>query len=179
MAKIVLGIGTSHTPLLSLPPDMWPEYALGDQRNPELSFPPHGYVMPFAQAADQLQAEGKSRYVGPEPFKEQSARFKVALDTLARTLQDAEPDITIIISDDQDEWFYEHNMPRFAVYWGESVPLIPRNVPPDAPDMARRIALGYGDVPLDVPVNARFGRHLVEYLCEHEFDPAHITHPRH
>jgi 3-O-methylgallate 3,4-dioxygenase len=177
MAKIVLGIGTSHTPLLSLPPDMWPEYALGDQRNPELSFPPHGYVMPFAQAADQLQAEGKSRYVGPEPFKEQSARFKVALDTLARTLQDAEPDITVIISDDQDEWFYEHNMPRFAVYWGESVPLIPRGQVGNAGNavMTAAIAAGYGDVPMEVPVASRFGRFLVEYLSEHEFDPAFIT----
>ena len=107
---------------------------------------------------------------GAEPFAEQAARFKTALDTLATTLQDAEPDITVIISDDQDEWFYEHNMPRFAVYWGDSVPLIPRAVAPDAPDMARRIAQGYGDVPLDVPVASRFGRYLVEYLCDHDFD---------
>src|SRR5205823_7037901 len=108
MAKIVLGIGTSHTPLLSLPPEMWPEYARGDQRNPELSFPPHGYVMPFAQAEETLKAEGTSRYTGPEPFKAQAGRFKSALDTLANTLQEVEPDITVIISDDQDEWFYEH-----------------------------------------------------------------------
>ena len=33
---------------------------------------------------------------------------------LASTLQGARPDVTIIISDDQDEWFYEHNMPRFV-----------------------------------------------------------------
>ena len=176
MARIVLGIGTSHTPLLSLPPELWPQYAKNDERNPELSFPPHGYVMPWSQAAEQLQAEGKSKYAGPEPFADQAARFKAALDTLATTLQDAEPDVTLIISDDQDEWFYEHNMPRFAVYWGESVPLIPRSTPPDAPDMARLIARGYGDVAMDVPVASRLGRHLVEYLCDHEFDPAHITH---
>jgi 3-O-methylgallate 3,4-dioxygenase len=178
MAKIVLGIGTSHTPLLSLPPEIWPEYAKNDERNPELSFPPHGYVMPWSQAAEQLQSEGKSRYAGPEPFKDQAARFKTALDMLATTLQEADADVTVIISDDQDEWFYEHNMPRFAVYWGESVPLIPRSTPPGASDMARMIAQGYGDVPLEVPVASRFGRHLVEYLCEHEFDPAHLTHPQ-
>jgi len=176
MARIVLGIGTSHTPLLSLPPEMWPQYAKNDERNPELSFPPNGYVMPWAEAAETLQAEGKSHYVGAEPFADQAARFKTALDTLAATLQDAEPDVTVIISDDQDEWFYEHNMPRFAVYWGDSVQLIPRPVAPDAPEMARRIAQGYGDVPLEVPVASRFGRHLVEYLCDHDFDPAHITH---
>jgi 3-O-methylgallate 3,4-dioxygenase len=175
MAKIVLGIGTSHTPMLSLPPEMWPQYARNDERNAELSFPPNGYVMSYAQAAESLQAEGSSRYEGSEPFADQAARCQAALDTLAATLQDAEPDVTVIISDDQDEWFYEHNMPRFAVYWGDSVQLIPRQVAADAPDMARRIAQGYGDVALDVPVASRFGRHLVEYLSDHDFDPAHIT----
>src|ERR1700694_1570394 len=121
MAKIVLGIGTSHPPLLSLPPTMWPEYAKGDERNPELAYPPKGHVMSFPQAVETLKAEGTSRYEGREPFKQQSAAFQKALDTLVSTLQGADPDITVIISDDQDEWFYEHNMPRFAVYLGDSV----------------------------------------------------------
>src|SRR3954469_13727617 len=159
MAKIALGIGTSHTPLLSLPPEMWPDYAKGDERNPELSFPPHGLVKPWGQAVEELK--DTTKYVGPDPFKDQADRFKKALDTLASTLQDAEPDITIIVSDDQDEWFYEHNMPRFAVYWGDSVPLIPRRIPADATEMQAMIARGYGDVPLEVPVAGRFGRHLV------------------
>src|ERR1700693_4239131 len=168
MAKIVLGIGTSHTPLLSLPPEMWPEYARGDERNPELAYPPHGYVMSFPQAVETLK--GTTRYEGPAPFKAQAAAFKVALDTLATTLQAADPDITVIISDDQDEWFYEHNMPRFAVYWGDSVPLIPRSVIPGASEMATMIASGYGDVAMDVPVASHFGRYLVEYLSDHDFD---------
>jgi hypothetical protein len=29
---------------------------------------------------------------------------------------------------------------------------------------------------MDVPVASRFGRHLVEYLCDHDFDVAHLTH---
>src|SRR3981081_143214 len=95
MAKIVLGIGTSHTPLLSLPPEMWPEYAKGDERNPELSYPPHGHGISFPHDHETLKAEGKTRYEGPEPFIDQSARFKKALDTLAGTLQAADPDVTV------------------------------------------------------------------------------------
>ena len=174
MAKIVLGIGTSHTPMLSLPPEMWLEYAKGDERNPELAYPPHGYVMSFPQAVETLK--GKTQYAGPEPFAEQSVRFKKALDTLSATLQGADADITVIISDDQDEWFYEHNMPRFAVFWGESAPLIPRPLGEGASDMAKLIAKGYGDVPIDVPVASHFGRFLVEYLGDHDFDVAHVTH---
>src|SRR2546427_5569341 len=33
---------------------------------------------------------------------------------------------------------------------------------------------GYGDVPMDVPVASRFGRFLIEYLIEHDFDVAHM-----
>src|ERR1700737_2683696 len=176
MARIVLGSGTSHTPLLSLPPEMWPTYAKGDERNPELAYPPNGNVMSFGQAVETLKAEGKTRYEGPEPFIGQAAAFKKALDVLSSTLQSADPDITIIISDDQDEWFYEHNMPRFAVYWGESVPLIPRSIVPGAGEMATMIAQGYGDVPMDVPIASHFGRYLVEYLSDHDFDVAHFTH---
>ena len=92
------------------------------------------------------------------------------------TYYEENPDVTVIISDDQDEWFYEHNMPRFAVYWGESAPLIPRSLVEGASQMATMIARGYGDVAMAVPVASRFGRYLVEYLCDHGFDPAHITH---
>src|SRR5919199_1646683 len=178
MAEIVLGIGTSHTPLLSLRPELWPDYARGDERNPELTYPPHGLVMPFAQGVDYLPPEIKAKYQGTAPFADQSRRFKQALDTLAETLQSAEPDITVVISDDQDEWFYEHNMPRFAVYWGDSVSLKPRGQVGNAsnPEVTAAIAAGYGDVPLEVPVPSRFGRFLVEYLCDHDFDVAHLTH---
>ena len=144
MANLVLGLGTSHTPLLSLPADIWPQYARADERNAELAYPPDGIVRPWSTAVEELK--GTTRYAGPEPFQAQAARCQSALDTLASTLQDAAPDITIIISDDQDEWFFEHNMPRFAVYWGDSVPLIPRAVAAGASEMATRIAQGYGDV---------------------------------
>src|SRR5947199_1835689 len=99
MAEIVLGIGTSHTPLLSLQPELWPEYARGDERNPELAYPPKGLVMPFEQGREYLTPDIKAKYEGPAPFAEQSRRFQRALDTLAETLQAAEADITLVISD--------------------------------------------------------------------------------
>ena len=180
MAEIVLGLGTSHTPMLSLPAEMWPAYAQGDQRIPELAYPPSGQVRSFEEGMAQLAPEIKARFKGDEPFKDQARRCQQALDTLAQTLQDANPDITIIISDDQDEWFYEHNMPKFAVYWGDSVPIRPRRGGPPGrdPEMSRLIGEGYGNVEMDVPVPANFGRFLIEYLNEHDFDIAHLNHLR-
>ena len=133
--------------------------------------------MSFPQAVATLKAEGKTRYDGPEPFVDQAARFKRALDTLASTLQGADPDVTIIISDDQDEWFYDHNMPRFSIYWGDTVPLRPRPVAPGGnPEINKAMVIGYGDVPMEVPVASQFGRYLLEYLCEHDFDIGYLTH---
>jgi len=72
-------------------------------------------------------------------FKEQFARCQTALDALAGALDAAKPDFTVIVSDDQDEWFFEDNMPVFAVYWDSMVPLRPREAPPDAPEYMRHL----------------------------------------
>jgi len=177
MADIVLGIGTSHTPMLSLAPELWSAYAERDSGNPELAYPPHGWVMSYQEALEYLPQETRDKYQGDKRYKEQAAAFKQALDTLAASLQEARPDVTIIISDDQDEWFYEDNMPRFSIYWGDTVRLLPRPVAPGGnPEIAKAMMIGYGDVPMDVPVASAFGRYLLEYLNEHNFDVAHMTH---
>jgi catalytic LigB subunit of aromatic ring-opening dioxygenase len=179
MADIVLGIGTSHTPLLSLPAEYWPAYAQRDQGNPELAYPPHGHVMPWQRGLETISPELRAGYKGTEVFAEQSAACTRALTTLTASLKAAEPDITIIISDDQDELFYEDNMPRFSVYWGDTIPLMPRALGPGGRGdsaITDAVIRGYGDVPMDVPVASRFGRFLVEHLSEHDFDVAHFTH---
>src|SRR5437773_3851047 len=176
MAEIVLGLGTSHTPMLSIPAEMWATYAQGDQRIPELAYPPTGQVRSYEAGMAQLAPEIKARYQGAEPFADQARRCQQALDTLAQALQDTDPDITIIISDDQDEWFYEHNMPKFAIYWGESVPLRKRRaVPGRDPEIGELIAKGYGDQDMDVPVPAHLRRYLSEYLSDRDFDVAHFN----
>ncbi len=174
MAEIVLGIGTSHTPLLSLPPELWPTYAQGDQNIKELVYPPNGWVLPYEEAVATRPPEIRDKPRDPETFRAQSSACRAALDELARTLQSAQPDITVIISDDQDEWFYDNLMPTLAVYWGETVPLIPR-ANPSGSEIGEFMSKGYGDVRLDVPVANRFGRFLIEYLMDHNFDPAHMT----
>ena len=179
MAEIVLGIGTSHTPLLSLDPALWETYAQGDRKNPVLAYPPNGWVLPFEEGEQYVSPEIKGRYDGEAPYADQYRRCQASLDTLAETLQSAEADITLVISDDQDEWFYDDCMPRFAVYWGETAPMVPGKYGDRFhPAVAAAMTAGYGDVALDVPVPSRFGRHLVEYLGEHDFDVANLTYAR-
>src|SRR5437870_8839766 len=67
-------------------------------------------------------------------------------------------------------------MPIFSVYWGETAPLCPRTMPPGSrdADVIAAIRRGYGDVAMDVPVASAFGRFLIEYLIEHDFDVSHV-----
>jgi 3-O-methylgallate 3,4-dioxygenase len=175
MARIVLGICTSHSPMLSIPAELWDAYSRTDRGNGELVFPPDGIAIPFDTALSSYVSRGVQERVGNEAsYKEQFARCQLALDTLRATLVAAKPDITLIISDDQDEWLFENNMPAFSIFWGPSVPLIPRIVPSDTP-YAKYISSGYGDVAMDIPVPARFGRHLIEFLMDHDFDVAHMA----
>jgi hypothetical protein len=175
MAELTLGIGTSHTPMLTLPARLWPSYAERDQGNQELAFPPHGLVMSYEEALDQVPPEIRAKYRGTEPYVAQADACQRALDVLSETLRGVRPDITVIIGDDQDEWFFEDNMPALAVYWGESAPLLPRALVSGRDrEVTEAIRRGYGDVPMDVPVASRFGRFLIEYLIDHDFDVAHM-----
>jgi hypothetical protein len=176
MAQIVLGLGTSHTPLLALRAELWPTYARRDESNPELAYPPHGHVMAYTEALAHVSPEVRARYRGAAPYAAQADACQRALDELSRTLRSAHPDVTIVVGDDQDEWFYEDNMPAFSVYWGDTAPLIPRQPPAGVKDreIAEAVTRGYGDVAMDVPVASRFGRFLIEYLMEHDVDVAHM-----
>jgi Catalytic LigB subunit of aromatic ring-opening dioxygenase len=176
MAEIVLGLATSHTPMLTLPAELWASYAKNDERNPELAFPPHGVVMSYKEALGSISPEARARFRGTDPYRAQAEACQRALDELSSTLRAVNPDVTVIVGDDQDEWFFEDNMPALSVFWGDTAPLIPRQMPPGTRDAAviEAIRRGYGDVPMDVPVASGFGRYLIEYLIEHNFDVAHM-----
>src|SRR5215813_5282884 len=136
--------------------------------------------MSYEEALHRVAPEVRARYRGPEPFQKQAEACQRALDELASTLRGVKPDITVIIGDDQDEWFYEDNMPALAVYWGDTAPLIPRQVAGTGLDreVTEAIRRGYGDVAMDVPVASRFGRFLIESLVERDFDVAHLRYVR-
>lgn len=176
MAQIVLGIGTSHTPLLVIPPEKWHVYAQDDAKSLELVCPPDGWAMSYPEAVEYRSADIRAKARDLATFQAQSARCTAALDTMADTLAAVDADITVIISDDQDEWFFDDNMPCFSVYWGDTAPLRPRTLPPRGdPELQRMIVEGYGGTARDVPVASKFGRHLIEYLMDHDFDLSHFT----
>jgi len=119
MADIVLGIGTSHSPILILDGEDWVHRSRDDRRNPSL-YTLEGRKLSY----DELQAErGEPFQTQSDPtlFPAQARQAEAALDQLEALLVQAQPDVVLVIGDDQDELFGFDNMPAFAVYTGQEI----------------------------------------------------------
>jgi hypothetical protein len=142
MARIVLGMGTSHSPLLTFDVDTWIEKAADDKRR-RLNLSDGRYV-----SYEELRAEFGERFVTHatrEHLEEQRQRCQKNLDHLADALAEAAPDVVVIVGDDQAELFSLSNMPAVSVFYGDKVITHPWGDGNDAmPDWKRAAAVGYG-----------------------------------
>src|ERR1043166_7082174 len=89
MAKIVLRIGTSHSPQLSVPAAMWDVMRQKDETDPRLD-----YKALVAKAKPGLDAE-----LTPEKFQTRDAACQTAIKTLGDTLRKANPDVVVVFGD--------------------------------------------------------------------------------
>lgn len=142
MADIVLGIGTSHSPLLAIRPELWSERGKDDQRRTAMPLS-DGRVLSYAE----LSAETADRFAGQAQlttFQEISAQAHTALDRLAAAITDARVDVIVIIGDDQEELFSRTHMPALAIFAGREVVMHPKNeVVDNLPEWYREANRGY------------------------------------
>jgi 3-O-methylgallate 3,4-dioxygenase len=171
MAEVVLGLASSHTPQLSTSADFWAQHAIRDQRNTRLLGSDgryHSYDELLATADPALAVE-----LAPPVWRSKFDRSQVAVDLLARRLAAAEPDVVVIIGDDQHELFGAEGVPAIGLFTGEAL----WDLPPDAEHLARippdiRAAgwAAHADEPDSYPVAGAFGEHLAGVLTGREFD---------
>ena len=173
MAEIILGIGTSHSPMLSTPHEVFAGHAQRDRGNP--------HIRDF-DGLVRAKAGWIGRELTPDVTRARHEATQAAITRLGAVLAEAAPDTVIVIGDDQNEWFSADGQPALCIYWGESVD----NLPPPVEKMAPSIRLAYWGFHGDgtnrtFPVDAELGRHLIVSLTrEHEFDVAHMrVQPRH
>jgi OH-DDVA oxygenase len=133
MAEIVLGIGTSHGPLLSTPPELWNLRAQADRENRSHYF--RGRVYDYESLVRE-RAPGFSAYLPPEARRERHARCQTALDALSARLKAVAPDALVIVGNDQRELFSEELTPSIAVYRGGQIENIPYTKPETSPGLA-------------------------------------------
>ena len=171
MADIVLGIGASHSPMLSTPWEAFDGHADRDRAR-----------VPGFDALVRDKASWIGRELAPEVTRARHEATQAALARLGQTLADAALDALIVVGDDQAEWFSADSQPALCIYWGDTVDNLPPPVAKMAPSLRRAYWGYYGDgTNRTFPVDAALARHLVEALThEHEFDVAHVrVQPRH
>lgn len=175
MAKIVMGIGSSHGPQLSLPPDEWWRRAEADKRNPELWY--QGRPYQFDELAEKRAGEGFEREITPEKMKGRFEACQRDIEKLAQSFAQVRPDVAVIFGDDQHESFLEDNMPAMSVYWGETVDTAPRSEQRGGergqPGLWEASWGHAQEERATHPCQADLGRHVIECLIREEFDVAH------
>lgn len=117
MAEIVYGFGTSHGPLLNLPPEEWEVRANFDRAQTELAFREGTYSfdeLRELRKGDNFEAQNKI-----EVRTERYQRCQKQLDALSDKIAEVDPDLMVIVGDDQHEWFMSDTQPCFAVFCGD------------------------------------------------------------
>lgn len=170
MAEIVLGIGSSHTPMLNAKLEDWPRFIELDRMRAHLDLRgrPVNYEKLLALADSRLTAE-----LAPDVLAAKHRDALAHVERLGAVLQRAELDTLIVVGDDQKELYHTDNLPSVLVYHGESIRNVPLKDRP-GPTWARDASARYyePETPKDYPVDAALAAHLVAHLVDHEFDVA-------
>jgi hypothetical protein len=173
MAQIVLGVATPHAPQLQLPLDGWLALKQKDETDKRIDF----------QALRAKARPGIPAELTKEVMQERITQMLANLHVLGQKLQEAKPDVIVMIGDDQYEQFKRANMPMFSVYYGSKVQLPKRftngkrlRKSPlwDSPKLdeiesaAEDSFLG----PRERPADQELGKHLIASLRDNNFDVA-------
>ena len=164
MAEIVIGIGTSHSPQLSIRAKDWEYLLKKDQTDPRLDY----------QALLKKAKPGLENELTLEKFRERDQVCQAAIRTLGAALQAARADLVVIFGDDQQEQFHDDNMPTFAIYHGKSVPVVKDNKhqPAGWKDAERR---GWAETAAQYDTAQDLANHLIRSLVDAEFDIARCS----
>lgn len=171
MGRFVLGVGTSHSPMLNATVEEWawfaprePTVRLLDREGRRTS-----YEALVAEAAGRFDAE-----CTPAKFAERHALAQAALDRVSEEIRIAGLDALIVVGDDQKELFLEDNLPGLLVYRGKTVPHQARPPKPEWVDWFSAIQGRYyaerGRI--EYPADPELAGHLVERIVERGFDVA-------
>jgi hypothetical protein len=172
MAKIVLGIGTSHTPMLNAPATDWPRFYERDSVRRELLDTDGNLITYQAQlkrAPSDIDAQ-----ISASRMETRKATTEAAIARLGEDLRAARLDALIVCGDDQDELYHPENMPGILVYYGETIPNVPLGADFKGPEWARKASARWHEEKetRHYPVASQLARHLIDELIDREFDIA-------
>lgn len=168
MAKITLGIGTSHTPMLNAPVTDWPKFIELDLHRVHLD--KEGNTMNYAELL-KLAGPHIPREITEEKFLWKHTKALAALEHLHNVVKKSEIDVLIIVGDDQKELYKDNNMPSILMYRGETIRNVPLKSRP-GPEWAKKASAKYyeAEYEKEYPVDSALAMHLIHHLIDAEFD---------
>lgn len=174
MARIVFGFGSSHGPLLATPPERWDLRAADDRKNPEHPF--RGRIYTFAELVEARRGEKDfEKESSLEVRRSRDERSQRAMDRLAQMVADVNPDIIVVVGDDQHEWFHEDIQPSFTVYCGDHVvnaAIDPEKLKTKSPGIALAMSASHPPQDQSYPVPVELAHAIIEHAIADEFDVA-------
>src|SRR5260370_10974905 len=109
MARIVLGMGSSHTPMLNAPPTDWPRFIERDSGRTNL-LDTAGRLTSYDEQLKHAP-RGIAAEITPGRMAARHAAVEGAMARLGGFLREAKLDALILVGDDQEELLHHHNMP--------------------------------------------------------------------
>jgi hypothetical protein len=174
MARIVLGLCSSHSPQLNTPAEVWPEHGANDQRNPWL-IDPQGQRLTYAEALERADPRIGREELSPDKHVQRHAAIQAAVERLQTELAGVKPDVVVVFGDDQAEIFPHDFRPALMVYSGGAVPNMPDLFTRAPYEAGRKAGWAYGPEQDTIQIRADLARHLVDRLIEAEFDLGHAA----
>ena len=162
MAKLVLGIGSSHGPTIQTPAAGWARLADSDTRDPRFNF----------QELLRNARPGLEHEIAPERQQARYEATQAGLQALAELVRQARLDVVVVVSNPHRVW-PEDNQPVFGVFRGASLPVVQRTG--QRPDPDARFRAAHDRPPEEIqeyPGQPELANHLIRSLIEEDFDVA-------
>jgi hypothetical protein len=169
MAEIILGIGTSHSPMLNLTARQWQHRAEVDRANKKLTLS-DGRTLSYPELLAERGPMHRAQ-IDLSLMESREAASHQSLDLLGDALERAAPDVVVIVGDDQAELFSSDNQPAFAIFHGEELITTTGKYTKNSPDWMQQV--GRGCLMDDIhrlPAAPSFARELIERLMDAEVD---------
>src|SRR5437763_6403835 len=100
MAKLVLGLGTSHSPHLNIGPDLWAKRGEEDHRHPMLYRVPDGKHVTYDELMDTANPE-IMKEIKPEVFERRHEAKQRGIGAVAEARGEANPDVLLVGGGDE------------------------------------------------------------------------------
>jgi len=174
MAKIVLGLGTSHTPMLLASDATLERFRETDEKMKHRD--KEGRRVTYGDLLEKADPK-LGPLVAPRHLVERQNVARTAMAHLRKALAAANIDTLVVMGDDQNESYKEDCRPAFAIYYGATI----QNSNEQHEEYRKRFPEWYvqnrqgffeDEGPRDYPVHRELAVHLIESLMDMGFDLA-------